>query len=190
MKTIAPFLCVLVSLWLAYCAGASHGAAFQRARDADAAAKAVHDSNEVWKAQFLARDTARDDSLRKLSAGIRGARGEIARLKARVGVAGRTGGSREPDSSATPPPDSALAIRDTIIAQQDSVIAGLDSSVTLYQAMLGDRDVRISQLERESAALRVSRDAWRKTAQPGALTRLGRGLPWLAAGALIWEIAR
>lgn len=31
---------------------------------------------------------------------------------------------------------------------------------------------------------------WRRQARPGLLTRVWRGLPWLVAGALVWEVAR
>jgi hypothetical protein len=73
-----------------------------------------------------------------------------------------------------------IAVRDSIIAQQDTVIARQDSGMTLLRAMNHDRDVRISQLERENAALRVSRDVWRRQAHkklgcaggPGALASL------------------
>jgi hypothetical protein len=185
---------ILAALWVAYCSGKSAGASHQKAHDADAAVSAVRDSNDRWKARYLARDSARDDSLARLQQSVTGARGEIARLKASLG--GRPGephptipGVEHPATTRSAgEADSVpleIAVRDSIIAQQDTVIAQQDSQLTLYRAQIADRDSLLVRKDRQIAALETARDAWRRAASPNVFQRVGRAVPWIAAGVVV-----
>src|ERR1043166_10108507 len=99
--------------------------------------RSVRDSNERWKARYLARDSARDDSLAHLQQ-------IVTRLRGRV-VPRDTVVRLVPDS-ARPFVETQLAVRDSVIAQQAS-------QLTLYRAMIVDRDSLLVRKDRQIAAL-------------------------------------
>lgn len=136
----------------------------------------THTANEIWKADFLKRDTLRDDSLRKLNAGIQGARGEIARLRNRI-VA-------PVDSTPRDTLLAQLALRDTIITGLETINARLETAVVMLCAPLdsiaaaslgplrcapgsavGQRDTLVAKREREVTALTLARNIWRGQAR-------------------------
>lgn len=136
----------------------------------------THRANEVWKADFLKRDTPRDDSLRKLNAGIRGARGEIARLRRVTKLV--------TDSTPRDTLLAQLALRDTIITGLETINARLETAVVMLCAPLdsiaaaslgplrcapgsavGQRDTLVAKREREVTALTLARNIWRGQAK-------------------------
>jgi hypothetical protein len=159
---------------MAWCSGKSAGASHQKAHDADAAVSAVRDSNDRWKARYLARDSARDDSLAHFQQ-------IVTRLRGRV-VPRDTVVRLVPDS-ARPFVETQLAVRDSVIAQQDS-------QLTLYRAMIVDRDSLLVRKDRQIAALETARDAWRKAASPNVFQKVGRAVPWIAAGVIVGRLLK
>ena len=178
-KNLWPAVAILAALYMAWCSGKSAGASHQKAHDADAAVSAVRDSNDRWKARYLARDSARDDSLDQLARANAALNQRVARLAARAA-----------------PRDYQSLGRDSLIAEnvvKDSAIAALEAqhaaddsthraTVTLFRAMLADRDSLLARKDRQIAALETARDAWRRAASPNVFQKVGRAVPWIAAG--------
>ena len=166
-KDLLPALLILVALYVAYCSGAQQGKRTGRAQQADSVAAVIRDSNARYAARFAQRDLENQRIVTRQA-------GEIQRLKGRV---------IPRDTLVQLVPDSAGVV-ETQLALRDSVIADLDSTVTLYQAMVRDRDELIRRREQQIAALETARNAWKTAARPNLFQKVGRGLPWVAAGVI------
>jgi hypothetical protein len=104
----------------------------------------------------------------------------IARLAARVGSI-----HAQIDTVILPPPrDSVDARRDSVIESQKAIIGAQDTVLTLQRAMLASRDTLIDRLRGERDGFRAEARAWQHQAQPNILTKLVRGLPYIAAGVI------
>lgn len=152
---------LLVALWVYGNCREAVGAKRALQNQQDHVDDSTHQANDRWKAQFAAREIQRESILAITDQRLRGARGEIARLRGRI--------APQLDTTVVDSIAVQLAVRDSLIAQQDTVIAGLDIQVSIYRTMVADRDELIGRREREIVALTTARDNWRKV----ALKKLG-----------------
>jgi len=162
-KNWLPVVAILVgaALWNAWCDNP------QVRRDAlqvqqDTRDDSTHDANERWKADFAAREMQRESTLSVIGKDRDYYRHRAAVLTARTIVV---------DSATLRATLLAqLAVRDTLIANSLSVIAQQDIQVSIYRAMVVDRDSLLVKREREIAALTTARDVWKRQAQQPSYT--------------------
>lgn len=168
---LAIALLVVVALIWGECR-ARQGAAEQKLRDAGRVTDSVAVETDIRLGRLIAETSFQASQIRKQAQ-------TIAQFRARQPVIRVATDSTPRDSLLL-----AVAQRDTIIDSQKAIIAAQDSTITIYQAMVAARDSLIPRLVAVRNAYRVQRDAWRRQAQPGLLARVGKGLPWVAAGVI------
>lgn len=97
-------------------------------------------------------------------------------------------GALEP--SLRPLLDSLQSAHMLAVAAQDSIIGSLHGVVAILEA---ERLVSDSLLQTQGRALidaLAQRDGWKHRASPGIIEQARRGLPWMAAGALLVLVLR
>lgn len=86
--------------------------------------------------------------------------------------------------------DSLQMLHAQQVAALQSVIDGYRLQ---YQTLLNERDVADGLLQTLNVSIKdmtEARDGWRRKANPGVLEQVRRGLPWLAAGAIVVLVLR
>lgn len=131
-------------------------------------------------------DTLFADSLKRLQSkivvaegAVRSAGSEVNRLKGILG-------------SLPPPPssDTAVVFRDSLIIFQDSLISAQGREILFWKAVADAKDSVNLRLRQERDRYRDLGLAWQRQAHPGFLARVSRGVPYVLAGAALWEVVR
>lgn len=133
-------------------------------------------------------DTLFADSLKRLQSkivvaegAVRSAGSEVNRLKGILG------------SLPPPPPsgpDTAVVFRDSLIIFQDSLISAQGREILFWKAVADAKDSVNLRLRQERDRYRDLGLAWQRQAHPGFLARVSRGVPYVLAGAALWEVVR
>lgn len=182
IKNLAYVLAVLATLWVWGNCRESAGASKQRLRDSTVAWNTHSHATDLRVSRLAAESLELGARLMRLQRNDSVARTHSAVLKTRTIV---------PDSG-TPREVliTQLAIKDSIIAAQDSVIAASDSGLTIWRALAVERGELLQRALQERDGYRNIASAWQRKAEPGALTKLGRALPYIAAGFVLAKVLR
>ena len=86
--------------------------------------------------------------------------------------------------------DSLQSTHALTLAAKDSVIGSLRGAIAIHDAAQLVTDSVIATQGRALTAALEQRDGWRERASPGLIEQARKGLPWMAAGALVVLILR